>query len=141
MGLKVTFVQADGVDRRLRDLEDQIEFMMIRDTQSKIVSALLKLSGGRSGAVLPVTPLLTYPPETDAHYAVTAVDAPRRVAHERRGRRNTTLVVVETRAATRSPFRSRESQVKKSAPSAGSCTPRRRSSRSPPANCRPRGRR
>lgn len=43
--------------RRLRELEDQIEFMMIRDTQSKIVSALLKLSGGRSGALLPVTPM------------------------------------------------------------------------------------
>jgi CRP/FNR family transcriptional regulator, cyclic AMP receptor protein len=43
--------------RRLRELEDQIEFMMIRDTQSKIVSALLKLSGGRSGALLHVTPM------------------------------------------------------------------------------------
>jgi CRP/FNR family transcriptional regulator, cyclic AMP receptor protein len=43
--------------RRLRELEDQIEFMMIRDTQSKIVSALLKLTGGRSGAVLTVTPM------------------------------------------------------------------------------------
>lgn len=43
--------------RRLRELEDQIEFMMIRDTQSKIVSALLKLSGGRSGTLLPVTPM------------------------------------------------------------------------------------
>lgn len=43
--------------RRLRELEDQIEFMMIRDTQSKIVSAILKLAAGRSGAVLPVTPM------------------------------------------------------------------------------------
>jgi CRP-like cAMP-binding protein len=43
--------------RRLRELEDQIEYMMIRDTQSKIVAALLKLSGGRSGAVLQVTPM------------------------------------------------------------------------------------
>ncbi|MGZ3475165.1 MAG: Crp/Fnr family transcriptional regulator [Polyangiales bacterium] len=43
--------------RRLRDLEDQIEFMMIRDTQSKIVAAILKLAAGRSGAVLPVTPM------------------------------------------------------------------------------------
>ncbi len=43
--------------RRLRELEDQIEFMMIRDTQSKIVSALLKLAGGRSGVLLPVTPM------------------------------------------------------------------------------------
>lgn len=30
--------------RRLRDAEDQIEIMMLSDTQSKIVSALLKLS-------------------------------------------------------------------------------------------------
>ncbi|MBI2394970.1 MAG: Crp/Fnr family transcriptional regulator [Deltaproteobacteria bacterium] len=43
--------------RRLRELEDQIEYMMIRDTQSKIVAALLKLSSGRSGSVLPVTPM------------------------------------------------------------------------------------
>lgn len=43
--------------RRLRELEDQIEFMMIRDTQSKIVSALLKLAAGRSGASLQVTPM------------------------------------------------------------------------------------
>lgn len=43
--------------RRLRELEDQIEFMMIRDTQSKIVSALLKLAAGRSGSVLQVTPM------------------------------------------------------------------------------------
>jgi hypothetical protein len=34
-------------------------------------------TGGRG---LPVTPLLTYPPETDAHYAVTAVDARGRLA-------------------------------------------------------------
>jgi CRP/FNR family cyclic AMP-dependent transcriptional regulator len=45
--------------RRLRDLEDQIEFMMIRDTQSKVVSALLKLAAGRGGggAAIPVTPM------------------------------------------------------------------------------------
>ena len=30
--------------RRLRDAEDHIEIMMLRDTQSKIVSALLKLA-------------------------------------------------------------------------------------------------
>jgi CRP-like cAMP-binding protein len=35
--------------RRLRDAEDQIEIMMLRDTQSKIVSALLKLAGRPSG--------------------------------------------------------------------------------------------
>src|SRR5207302_1046521 len=36
--------------RRLRDAEDQIEIMMLRDTQSKIVSALLKLAGRAAGA-------------------------------------------------------------------------------------------
>jgi CRP-like cAMP-binding protein len=30
--------------RRLRDAEDQIEIMMLTDTQSKVVSALLKLA-------------------------------------------------------------------------------------------------
>ncbi len=43
--------------RRLRDLEDQIEFMMIRDTQSKVVSALLKLCAGRSSNGIPVSPM------------------------------------------------------------------------------------
>jgi CRP-like cAMP-binding protein len=43
--------------RRLRDLEDQIEFMMIRDTQSKVVAALLKLAQGRNGAVVPISPM------------------------------------------------------------------------------------
>ena len=43
--------------RRLRELEDQIEFMMIRDTQSKVVSALLKLTQGRNGTTIPITPM------------------------------------------------------------------------------------
>ena len=43
--------------RRLRDLEDQIEFMMIRDTQSKVVAALLKLAVGRGGGAIPVSPM------------------------------------------------------------------------------------
>jgi CRP-like cAMP-binding protein len=44
--------------RRLRELEDQIEFTMIRDTQSKVVSALLKLASASvgTGAVV-VSPL------------------------------------------------------------------------------------
>ncbi|HWA71149.1 MAG TPA: Crp/Fnr family transcriptional regulator [Polyangiaceae bacterium] len=48
--------------RRLRDVEDQIEILMVRDSQSKIVVALLKLaqhqqtSDGRAQA-LQVTPL------------------------------------------------------------------------------------
>jgi len=37
--------------RRLRDAEDQIEIMMLHDTQSKVVSALLKLAHKTSGAV------------------------------------------------------------------------------------------
>ena len=36
--------------RRLRDAEDQIEIMMLRDTQSKIVSALLKLAHSEGAA-------------------------------------------------------------------------------------------
>ena len=36
--------------KRLRDAEDQIEVLMLRDTQSKVVSALLKMARGRDGA-------------------------------------------------------------------------------------------
>jgi len=35
--------------KRLRDAEDQIEVLMLRDTQSKVVSALLKMARGRAG--------------------------------------------------------------------------------------------
>ena len=42
--------------RRLRDHEDQIELMMIRDTQSKVVAALLKLTAGRGGSIA-ITPM------------------------------------------------------------------------------------
>jgi CRP-like cAMP-binding protein len=35
--------------RRLRDAEDQIEVLMLRDTQSKVVSALLKMARGVEG--------------------------------------------------------------------------------------------
>lgn len=48
--------------RRLRDAEDQIEVLMLRDTQSKVVSALLKMAQAR-GAVsegsveLPLSPV------------------------------------------------------------------------------------
>jgi CRP/FNR family transcriptional regulator, cyclic AMP receptor protein len=37
--------------RRLRDAEDRIEVLMLRDTQSKIVSALLKMARSGSNAV------------------------------------------------------------------------------------------
>jgi CRP-like cAMP-binding protein len=43
--------------RRLRDAEDQIEVLMLRDTQSKVVGALLKLARNQSGPVeLSVSP-------------------------------------------------------------------------------------
>jgi CRP/FNR family transcriptional regulator, cyclic AMP receptor protein len=47
---------------RLRDAEDQIEIMMLRDTQSKIVNALLKLSHnaaaeGRTGVAVQISPM------------------------------------------------------------------------------------
>jgi CRP-like cAMP-binding protein len=37
--------------RRLRDAEDQIELLMLRGAQSKVVGALLKLAGRSAGAV------------------------------------------------------------------------------------------
>jgi CRP-like cAMP-binding protein len=44
--------------RRLRDAEDQIEVLMLRDTQSKVVSALLKMTHGNPGPVeLTVSPV------------------------------------------------------------------------------------
>jgi len=48
--------------RRLRDAEDQIEIMMLRDNQSKIVNALLKLAqqtqaDGRGGTLLQISPM------------------------------------------------------------------------------------
>jgi CRP/FNR family transcriptional regulator, cyclic AMP receptor protein len=50
--------------RRLRDAEDQIEIMMLADTQSKVVSALLKLaqqardaSAAGPGAVFSISPM------------------------------------------------------------------------------------
>lgn len=48
--------------RRLRDAEDQIEIMMLRDTQSKIVLALLKLAAqgaqdDRGAVTIPISPM------------------------------------------------------------------------------------
>jgi len=44
--------------RRLREAEDQIEVLMLRDTQSKVISALLKMSRGTAGpADLLVSPV------------------------------------------------------------------------------------
>jgi CRP-like cAMP-binding protein len=44
--------------RRLRDAEDQIEVLMLRDTQSKVISALLKMSRATTGpADLSVSPV------------------------------------------------------------------------------------
>jgi CRP-like cAMP-binding protein len=51
----------DQLVRRVRDAEDQIEIMLLRDTQSKIVSALLKLARAPrdavGGAELAITPV------------------------------------------------------------------------------------
>ncbi len=49
----------EQLTRRLRDAEDQIEIMMVHDTQSKIVSALLKLTqrGGSGPADLALSPV------------------------------------------------------------------------------------
>jgi CRP-like cAMP-binding protein len=44
--------------RRLRDAEDQIEVLMLRDTQSKVVSALLKMARAEGGpAELTLSPV------------------------------------------------------------------------------------
>lgn len=44
--------------RRLRDAEEQIEVLMLRDTQSKVVSALLKMTRGNPGPIeLVVSPV------------------------------------------------------------------------------------
>jgi CRP-like cAMP-binding protein len=44
--------------RRVRDAEDQIEIMLLRDAQSKIVGAILKLVRGTDGAAeLSVSPV------------------------------------------------------------------------------------
>lgn len=44
--------------RRVRDAEDQIEVLMLRDTQSKVISALLKMSRSAAGpAELSVSPV------------------------------------------------------------------------------------
>ena len=51
----------DQLTVRVRDAEDQIEIMMLRDTQSKVVSALLKLA--RDGAASPTAELHVTPVE------------------------------------------------------------------------------
>ena len=44
--------------RRVRDAEDQVELMLLKDTQTKIVSALLKLAGsGAAGVELSISPV------------------------------------------------------------------------------------
>jgi CRP-like cAMP-binding protein len=40
----------DQLVRRLRDAEDQIEILMLRGVQSKVIGALLKLVGARTGS-------------------------------------------------------------------------------------------
>lgn len=43
--------------RRLRELEDQIEFGMIQDPQSRVIAALIKISMQRAGTSLAVSPM------------------------------------------------------------------------------------
>jgi CRP-like cAMP-binding protein len=48
----------DQLVRRLRDAEDQIEILMLRGVQSKVIGALLKLAGARSGtAEIAISPV------------------------------------------------------------------------------------
>jgi CRP/FNR family cyclic AMP-dependent transcriptional regulator len=48
----------EQLTRRVRDAEDQIEIMMVKDTQSKIVAALLKLAQRSGGpAEITISPL------------------------------------------------------------------------------------
>jgi CRP/FNR family cyclic AMP-dependent transcriptional regulator len=59
----------DQLTARVRDAEDQIEIMMLRDTQSKVVSALLKLA--RDAGALPA--------DAHAELQVTPVELSTRV--------------------------------------------------------------
>lgn len=56
---------------RLRDAEDQIEIMMLADTQSKVVSALLKLAQQSRGAASA--------PQNGASFAITPMELSTRV--------------------------------------------------------------
>lgn len=64
--------------RRLRDVEDQIEILMVRDSQSKIVVALLKLAQHQQGNDGRVQPLQVTPLELSAQVGLD-VDSVKRI--------------------------------------------------------------
>lgn len=72
--------------RRLRDAEDQIEIMMLTDTQSKVVSALLKLAQqARDQGGGPVTAFTISPMELSTRVGVEVDTVKRAVQQLREG--------------------------------------------------------
>lgn len=72
--------------RRLRDAEDQIEIMMLTDTQSKVVSALLKLAQqARDQGGGPVTAFTISPMELSTRVGVDVDTVKRAVQQLREG--------------------------------------------------------
>jgi hypothetical protein len=73
--------------RRLRDAEDQIEIMMLTDTQSKVVSALLKLAqqARDQGGGGPVTAFTISPMELSTRVGVDVDTVKRAVQQLREG--------------------------------------------------------
>ncbi|HET9932168.1 MAG TPA: Crp/Fnr family transcriptional regulator [Polyangiaceae bacterium] len=69
---------AQQLVRRLRDAEDQIELLMIRDAQSKVVVALLKLAQNRAGTDARVPALEVTPLELSAQMGLD-VDSVKRI--------------------------------------------------------------
>lgn len=69
---------AQQLVRRLRDAEDQIELLMIRDAQSKVVVALLKLAQNRAGSDARVLALEVTPLELSAQMGLD-VDSVKRI--------------------------------------------------------------
>lgn len=73
--------------RRLRDAEDQIEIMMLTDTQSKVVSALLKLAqqARDQGGGGPITAFTISPMELSTRVGVDVDTVKRAVQQLREG--------------------------------------------------------
>jgi len=70
--------------RRLRDAEDQIEIMMLSDTQSKVVSALLKLAQNHTEASLNGNISFSISPMELSTRVGLDVDTVKRIVHELR---------------------------------------------------------
>ncbi len=70
--------------RRLRDAEDQIELLMLRDVRSKVVSALIKLAQGHQGSHSDGRIELVVSPIELASRVGVEVDAVRRTVQELR---------------------------------------------------------